>query len=63
VDNIKMDLREIGWGGMDWIDLAQDRDQWTALVNTVMDLRIPKKCWEVLEYLSDRWLLKKGLAA
>jgi hypothetical protein len=29
VDNIKMDLREIGWGGMDWIDLAQDRDQWT----------------------------------
>jgi hypothetical protein len=40
-DNIKMDLREIGWGGMDWIDLAQDRDQWKALVNTVMDLRVP----------------------
>jgi hypothetical protein len=37
--NIKMDLREIGWGGMDWIDLAQDRDQWKALVNTVMNLR------------------------
>jgi hypothetical protein len=33
VDNIKMDLREIGWGSMDWIDLAQDRDQWRALVN------------------------------
>jgi hypothetical protein len=32
-DNIKMGLREIGWGGMDWIDLAQDRDQWRALVN------------------------------
>jgi hypothetical protein len=32
VDNIKMNLREIGWGGMDWIDLAQDRDQWRALV-------------------------------
>jgi hypothetical protein len=39
VDNIKMDLRDIGWGGMDWIDLAQDRDQWTAVVNTVMNLR------------------------
>jgi hypothetical protein len=41
VDNIKMDLREIGWGGVDWIDLAQDRDQWSALVNTVMNLRVP----------------------
>jgi hypothetical protein len=41
VDNIKMDFREIGWDGMDWIDLAQDRDQWWALVNTVMNLRIP----------------------
>jgi hypothetical protein len=41
VDNIKMDLREIGWGGMDWIDLAQDRDQWRALVNTLMNLRVP----------------------
>jgi hypothetical protein len=39
--NIKMDLREIGWGGVDWIDLAQDRDQWRALVNTVMNLRVP----------------------
>jgi hypothetical protein len=41
VDNIKMDTREIGWGGMDWIDLAQDRDQWKALVNTVANLRVP----------------------
>jgi hypothetical protein len=41
VDNIKMDLRKIGWGGMDRIDLAQDRDQWRALVNTVMNLQVP----------------------
>jgi hypothetical protein len=41
VDNIKMDLREIGWDCMDWIDLAQDRDQWRALVDTVMNLRVP----------------------
>jgi hypothetical protein len=39
-DNIKMHLREIGWGSMDWIDLAQDRDQWRALVNVVMYLRV-----------------------
>jgi hypothetical protein len=36
-----MDLREIGWDGIDWIDLAQDRDQWRALVNKVIKLRIP----------------------
>jgi hypothetical protein len=41
VDNIKMDLRKIGYGGMDWSDLVQDRDQWRALVNTVMNLRVP----------------------
>jgi hypothetical protein len=41
VDNIKMDLREIGWDDMDWIELAQDRDHWRALVNTVLNLRIP----------------------
>jgi hypothetical protein len=41
VNNIKMDLREIGRDGMDWIDLAQERDQWRALVNAVMELRIP----------------------
>jgi hypothetical protein len=41
VNNVKLHLREIGWDGMDWIDLAQDRDKWRALVNTVMSLRIP----------------------
>jgi hypothetical protein len=41
VNNIKMDLVEIGWGGMDWIGVAQDRDQWRTLVNTVMKLRVP----------------------
>jgi hypothetical protein len=40
-DNIRMDLGEIGWGGMDWIDLAQDRNQWRPLVNTVMNLQVP----------------------
>jgi hypothetical protein len=38
--NIKMYLRDIGWSGMDWIYLAQERDQWTSLVNTVMNLRV-----------------------
>jgi hypothetical protein len=41
VNNIKIDLREIGWEGVEWIDLAQDRDQWSTLLNTVMKLRVP----------------------
>jgi hypothetical protein len=41
VDNIKMDLLDIGWGGVDWISLAQDRDKWIALQNVVMNLRAP----------------------
>jgi hypothetical protein len=41
VECIKIDLREIGWDGMDWIDLAQARDRWRAFVNTVMNLRVP----------------------
>jgi hypothetical protein len=40
-DNIRMDLGEIGWGDVDWIGLAQDRDKWSALVNSVMNLRVP----------------------
>jgi hypothetical protein len=41
VGNIIIYLREIGWGGMDWIDLAQDRNQWRVLMNTVMNVRVP----------------------
>jgi hypothetical protein len=41
VDSIKMDLLETGWGGVDWIGLAQDRDKWRALVNAIMNLRFP----------------------
>jgi hypothetical protein len=41
VDNIKMDLSAIGWGGTNWIDVAQNRDKWRALVNKVMNLRVP----------------------
>jgi hypothetical protein len=44
-DNIKMDLQEVGWQGMDWIDLAQDRNRWQALVNVVMNL--PQKLWGI----------------
>jgi hypothetical protein len=40
VGNMKMELREIGWGGMDWIDLAENWDNWGALLNTVMNLRV-----------------------
>jgi hypothetical protein len=41
VDNIRMDLGEVGWGEVDWIGLAKDRSRWTALVNSVLNLRVP----------------------
>jgi hypothetical protein len=40
-DNIKIELQQVGWGGMEWIDMAQDRDRWRAVVNAVMNLRVP----------------------
>jgi hypothetical protein len=49
VENIKINLREIGWSCMGWIDLAQDREKWRALVNTVKNFRVPKKRWVVPE--------------
>jgi hypothetical protein len=48
VDNIKMVLREIGWGGMDCIGLAQDREQWRGLVNTSIKFRVPYNIWKFL---------------
>jgi hypothetical protein len=41
VDNIRMDLGEVGWGVVDWIGLAQDRNRWRALVNSILNLRVP----------------------
>jgi hypothetical protein len=41
MDNIRIDLVEVGWGDVDWIDLAQDRNRWRALVNSVLNLRVP----------------------
>jgi hypothetical protein len=48
VDNIKKDLREIGWDAMDWSGVAQDRDQWKALVNTVINFRAPQNTGKFL---------------
>jgi hypothetical protein len=52
-DHIKRNLGEIGWGGMDWIDLAQDTDQWRALVNMVMNLEGSIK-WEILQLAASQ---------
>jgi hypothetical protein len=48
VDNIKIDLRETGWGDMDWMDLAQDRDQWRTLANMEMNLQVSENIGKFL---------------
>jgi hypothetical protein len=58
VNNIKMDIREIGWDGMDLIDLARDMDQWRALVNAVMNLRVPLNAGK---FLSSCTISQEGL--
>jgi hypothetical protein len=61
VDNIKMDHGEIGWDGVNWIDLAQDRDQWRAHVNMAINLRVPQNAGKFLSRCIWQ-LLKKGSA-
>jgi hypothetical protein len=46
-ENIKMDVQGVGCGGVDWVDLAQDRDRWWALVNAVMTLWVPQNAWGI----------------
>ena len=61
-DNIKMDLQEVGGGYGDWMELAQDRDRWRALVSTVMNLGVPKNAENFLTSCRTSWLLKKDSA-
>jgi hypothetical protein len=59
IDNIKMDLLEIGLGVVDWTGLTQDRYRRRALVNEVMNLRGSIKCWETTEWLHNLWPLER----
>ena len=52
-DNIKMDLREVGWGGMDWINVAQDRDRQRGVVNTARNLRVPQNAGNFFSFGSS----------
>jgi hypothetical protein len=56
VDNIRMDLGEVGWGYVDWIGLAQDRNRWTAVVNSVLNLRIPRNAGKLSNGLTSSGL-------
>jgi hypothetical protein len=53
-NNIRMDLVEVGWGDADWIGLAQDRDRWRALVNSVLNLRVPRNAGKLSSVLTTR---------
>jgi hypothetical protein len=56
VDNIRMDLEEVGWGDVDWIGLAQDRNRWKALVNSVLNLRVPRNAGKLSSGLTSSGL-------
>jgi hypothetical protein len=60
VDNIRMDLIELGWGDVDWIGLAQDRDRWRALVNSVLNLRVPYNAGKLSSVLTTRDLSSRA---
>jgi hypothetical protein len=60
-NSIKMDLRQTGWGSMDWIHLAQDRDQW-CFCDHSNELSGSIKCWKIVEQLSNWWLLKGSVS-
>jgi hypothetical protein len=62
VDNIKMNLRKIVWDCMDWIDLAQDRDQWRALLNTVMNHRVQKNAGKFFSRCTIGGFSRRGSA-
>jgi hypothetical protein len=53
VDNIRMDLGEVGWGDVDWIGLAQDRNRWRALVNSILNLRVPRNAGKLSSGLTS----------
>jgi hypothetical protein len=56
VDNIRMDFREVGWGDMDWIGLAQDRNRWRALVNSILNFRVPRNAGKLSSGLTSSGL-------
>jgi hypothetical protein len=60
VDNIRMDLGEVGWGDVDWIGLVQDRNRWRALLNSVLNLRVPRNAGKLWSGLTSSGLLSSA---